>query len=126
MFCIPIPLGELIDRITILQLKCQHFTGPAHTHVVREYDALLQVQKDHAPALDPQLQAQLQQVNGELWQVEEQIRACDRRGDFSHTFVALAQQVYRLNDRRAALKRRISLEGGSEWLEEKNYQTGQA
>ena len=92
---------------------------------MREYDAPLQVQKDQAPALDPQLQEQLRQVNGELWQVEEQIRACDRRGDFSQTFVALSQQMCRLNDRRAALKRRISLEGGSEWLEEKNYQSNQ-
>ena len=125
MVRIPVSLGELIDRITILQLKSEHFTGPAHTHVVREYNALLQVQKDQASAVDPQLWEQLRHVNGELWQVEEQIRACDRRGDFSHTFVALAQQVYRLNDRRTALKRRISLDGGSEWLEEKNYQSGQ-
>ena len=123
MLRIPVSLGELIDRITILQLQSEHFTGAAHAHVVREYNALLQVQKDQAPALDPQLQEQLRQVNGDLWQVEEQIRACDRRGDFSHTSVALAQQVYRLNDRRAALKRRISLEGDSEWLEEKNYQS---
>ena len=123
MVRIPVSLGELIDRITILHLKSEHFTGPAHIHVVREYNALLQVQKDQAPAVDPQLWEQLRHVNGELWQVEEQIRACDRRGDFSHTFVALAQQVYRLNDRRAALKRRISLDGGSEWLEEKNYQS---
>ena len=123
MVRIPVSLGELIDRITILQLKSEHFTGPAHIHVVREYNGLLQVQKDQAPAVDPQLWEQLLHVNGELWQVEEQIRACDRCGDFSHTFVALAQQVYRLNDRRAALKRRISLDGGSEWLEEKNYQS---
>jgi hypothetical protein len=67
------------------------------------------------------LHLELQQVNGELWDVEEAIRACDRRGDFGGSFVELARRVYQLNDRRAALKRAINLASGSDMVEQKSY-----
>ena len=60
-------------------------------------------------------------MNEELWQVEDAIRDCDRRGEFGPEFIALAQAVYQTNDRRAALKRRINVGLGSEVVEEKAY-----
>ncbi|MFM7452960.1 MAG: DUF6165 family protein [Cyanobium sp.] len=67
------------------------------------------------------LHLELQHVNGELWEVEEAIRGCDRRGDFGDSFVELARRVYQLNDRRAALKRAINLASGSDLVEQKSY-----
>ena len=69
------------------------------------------------------LRCVLRAVNEELWRVEDDIRDCDRGGDFGPRFIALAQSVYRTNDRRAALKRRINLLLDSEVVEEKSYGT---
>ena len=86
-----------------------------------EQGLLLQVFQPLAERVPGPLHLELQQVNGELWEVEEAIRACDRRGDFGGSFVELARRVYRLNDRRAALKRAINLASGSDLVEEKSY-----
>ena len=67
------------------------------------------------------LARELKAVNEKLWDAEDAIRACERRGDFSARFVALARSVYTENDRRAALKRRISELLGSPLIEEKSY-----
>ena len=67
------------------------------------------------------LAGELQAVNEELWDIEDEIRACEARGDFGPEFVELARSVYRTNDRRSAIKRRINLELGSALVEEKEY-----
>jgi len=73
-----------------------------------------------SPALD-RLASDLKAVNGELWQIEDELRDCERRGDFGPSFLALARAVYRTNDRRAALKREINTLLGSALIEEKSY-----
>jgi hypothetical protein len=65
--------------------------------------------------------AELKAVNEALWTIEDDIRACEARGDFGDGFVALARSVYRTNDRRAAIKREINVLCGSSIVEEKSY-----
>lgn len=121
MLLIPVAVGELVDKLTILALKVAHLRGAALEHVQREQRLLQQVLEQADPRFDPVLQEQLQQVNAELWQVEDALRDCEQRSSFGPEFVALARSVYRLNDRRAALKRAINLESHSPLIEEKSY-----
>lgn len=121
MLLIPVSIGELVDKLTILSLKQRHLQGEALEHVNREHALLQEVFAPLAAGVPQPLHQELQQVNGELWDVEEAIRACDRRGDFGGSFVELAQRVYQLNDRRAALKRAINLASGSGLVEQKSY-----
>ena len=121
MLLIPVSIGELVDKLTILSLKQRHLQGEALEHVNREHALLQEVFAPLAAGVPQPLHQELQQVNGELWDVEEAIRACDRRGDFGGSFVELAQRVYQLNDRRAALKRAINLASGSDLVEQKSY-----
>lgn len=118
---IPVSVGELVDKITILELRQCRLRGEALEQVNREHALLLLAFQPLAAAVPTALHQELCLVNGRLWQVEDAIRDCDRKGDFGPTFVALAQQVYRLNDRRASLKRAINLASGSGLIEQKCY-----
>jgi hypothetical protein len=118
---IPVSLGELADRLTILQLKAQHLSGEALRHVLRETSLLEAVLEPLRPRVPEGLHQELSAVNAQLWQLEDAVRDCERRGVFGEPFVVLARSIYRLNDRRAALKRAISVAGGSALIEEKVY-----
>ena len=117
----PVSLGELIDKITILEIKAERLQGPALVNVGRELAGLREICERHQPAIDPELIDQLRQTNGQLWEIEDAIREQERRQDFGEAFVALARAVYHQNDRRAALKRRINTTTGSALIEEKSY-----
>jgi hypothetical protein len=121
---VPISVGELLDKISILELKEAAIAEPAkHANVVRELAALEEVRRREVAPL-PELEAlyaELKRVNGRLWQIEDDIRDHERAGRFDAAFVALARSVYRENDRRAALKRQINELTGSEIVEEKSY-----
>ena len=117
----PISLGELIDKITILDLKNERLEGAALANVQRERDALHQTLASLQRSVDPALVEALHHTNASLWEVEDQLRDHERQQDFGATFVALARSVYRLNDERASLKKRINLEAGSLLVEEKSY-----
>ena len=116
--------GELLDKITILEIKQACFRDPAKLlNVQRELDAL-RVARQRAliePAELSPLIAELKTVNERLWDVEDALRQCERDSDFGSRFIALARSVYQLNDRRAQLKRRINECCGSPWMEEKEY-----
>ena len=118
---IPVSLGELIDKITILEIKAERFTGTALAHVQQELDLLVAVVEQAAVVPDPELLAALRQVNRTLWTIEDEIRDHERRGDFQASFIALARSVYTQNDRRAALKRALNERHGSLLIEEKSY-----
>ena len=121
---VPISVGELLDKISILEIKAEAITDPAkQANVLRELDALDAV-REREVALLPELEAlyaELQAVNRRLWRIEDDLRAIERTGQFDSQFVALARSVYRDNDERAALKRRINKLTGSEIIEEKSY-----
>lgn len=118
---IPVSLGELIDKITILEIKVERFQGVALTHVERELALLVSVLQQADVTPDPELLASLRQVNRALWSIEDAIRDHERRGDFQSGFIALARSVYVENDRRAALKRALNERHGSWLVEEKSY-----
>jgi hypothetical protein len=123
---IPASVGELIDKITILEIKQQHIHDSAKQHnIARELAALTDVVQQHQlgyPSGDlAELGRELSAVNQQLWTIEDDIRECERQGDFGPRFVELARAVYRRNDERAAIKRRINEQCGSELVEEKSY-----
>jgi hypothetical protein len=116
--------GELIDKITILEIKSERITDAAKRHHVGTELALLVAARDRAvpgSAGLPRLATELKAVNEALWEIEDEIRRCERDADFGPRFVALARSVYRTNDRRACLKREINELLGSQLIEEKSY-----
>jgi hypothetical protein len=123
----PVAIGELVDKITILEIKAERISEPAKLrNIRRELAELLAVwERCRAPglALD-ELTRELKKTNEVLWTIEDEIRACEDRQEFGPRFIELARAVYRNNDRRAALKRRISELSGSAIIEEKFYRRG--
>lgn len=120
---IPVAPGELIDKITILEIKRRKITAPDKLeNIEREHAALSQVAMAQLPvkAFDD-WRAKLLSVNEQLWDVEEALRACEDGARFDLEFVELARSVYKLNDKRAGFKRAISELCGSDFLEEKSY-----
>lgn len=114
--------GEAADKISILTIKSERLRDPAQLENVRNELALLVAAFDvpRTAALDAAC-ARLKAINETLWQIEDDIRACERKGDFGPDFVALARGVYRNNDERAQVKRAIDALLGSELREEKSY-----
>ena len=124
--------GELADKIAILQIKSVRIADSAKLVNVRE--ELQSLAASFENAVQPivgtsskrneldQLVAQLKIVNETLWQVEDEIRDCERAKDFGPRFIELARTVYRQNDHRAVLKRQINDLLGSRIVEEKSYQ----
>jgi len=118
---IPVSLGELLDKITILEIKVLHLKGEGLAHGIQELTLLRQVLGDLAFPVEQESFSDLKSVNQSLWTIEDAIRDKERQGHFDAEFVELARQVYLQNDRRAALKRQINQAYGSELCEEKAY-----
>lgn len=121
---VPTSPGELIDKLTILRLKAERIADPAKLANVRHEQAVLLATADaHLPPSDrlSELWDALYEINARLWVIEDDIRDCERDGDFGPAFIALARSVYRVNDERAAVKKAINLHLGSLIVEEKSY-----
>jgi hypothetical protein len=121
---IPVSWGELIDKITILEIKCRRLrSAAARANAERELTALRQVLAEQGPLPSElhQLRVALEAVNQRLWDIEDAVRAKDAAGDFGPEFVALARSVYRENDERSRLKRAINRLLNSDLVEEKDY-----
>ena len=104
MILAPISLGELIDRITILQIKSHHLSGPALENVANQLRALEATLDGLNLGIHPELVQQLKAVNAGLWDIENEIREKERSQDFGDAFIRLARSVYQQNDRRAVIK----------------------
>ena len=121
---VPVSYGELIDKITILEIKRARLRGEAVlANVGRELEALSAIA---APVLAEDetarhLMARLKILNETLWDIEIGVRAKEATNSFDTEFVELARTIYKRNDERAALKRQLNLKLGSELIEEKNY-----
>ncbi|MEO0679558.1 MAG: hypothetical protein AAF192_03985, partial [Pseudomonadota bacterium] len=103
--------GELIDKITILEIKCERIADAGKRASAAQELAVLAGARDAAVPAEPwldDLSAALREVNEDLWAVEDDLRACEARGDCASGFGARARSVYRLTDRRAALTREIN------------------
>jgi hypothetical protein len=122
----PISLGELIDKITILEIKVVNITDSGKLknveHELTVLNAKVSTLLDAAGVskLAP-LKASLKDINQSLWIIEDDIRDCERAKDFGTTFIELARAVYVTNDKRAAVKKDINVAFGSELIEEKSY-----
>ncbi len=121
---VPVSVGELLDKISILEIKLERIDDVAkRSNVQREHAALVGV-RDGALTLTPRMAElcdELKRVNERLWEIEDAIRDKERAKAFDEEFVELARSVYRTNDRRAALKRELNALTGSALVEEKSY-----
>ena len=124
---VPISVGELMDKITILEIKSERIKNPSQLeNIVHELEALRAVRlRDIERAMLDKLSAELKRVNAKLWDVEDAIRDCEARSDFGEPFIELARMVYQLNDERSRLKKAINLGSGSRIIEEKSYRSFQ-
>jgi tetratricopeptide (TPR) repeat protein len=125
---VEVSAGELLDKITILEIKAERIADPGKlAHVRAELGVVRRAWG--RPAADPAKVARLTQAlratNEALWEAEDQLRLCERAKDFGPQFVELARAVYRHNDDRAGLKRRVSELLGSPWYEQKGYSPGE-
>lgn len=121
---VPISPGELIDKITILEIKSVRISAADKlANVRRELDALRRTwsASDFAATDIAPDQDALRAVNERLWKIEDDIREKERAQAFDAEFIRLARQVYFQNDERAAIKRRINTRLGSALIEEKSY-----
>lgn len=125
---IEVSFGELIDKITILEIKSARIEDPIKSANIRtELEALTPVwERCRAPILSTELEGlrgELKQVNERLWEIEDAIRAQEQAKTFNAAFIELARSVYLTNDERARLKKRIDGLLGSRFSEEKSYQS---
>ena len=121
---IPGSMGELFDKITILEVKAARIKDSGKLqHVRHELELLRGLQAKYGPSNDEQayLVAELKSVNEALWDIEDDIRDCERRQDFGEEFISLARSVYKTNDRRAAVKKEINILRRSIIVEEKSH-----
>jgi hypothetical protein len=120
----PIAIGELIDKITILEIKVARISNATKAANAKAELALLCQRRDVAIPPDPALDAiavRLKTINERIWELEDTVRACERHQDFGPVFIAAARAIYRTNDERAAVKREINVAMGSDLIEEKSY-----
>jgi hypothetical protein len=122
---VPVSFGELIDKITILEIKAAHIRDAAKLGNVRtELDALNATWSSNAASRTDigAARGRLKKVNEDLWDIEDRIRLKEKAQAFDAEFIELARSVYFRNDERAAIKREINLALGSRLVEEKSYE----
>ncbi len=122
---VPVSFGEVLDKITILEIKSERIKDESKLeNVRRELDELSRVWNETLTDPDKvkQERQELKGVNEELWEIEDGIREEEAAGNFGDRFIELARAVYFTNDRRAALKKQVNLALGSRFVEEKSYQ----
>ena len=114
---IPISVGELLDKISILSIKSQHTTNE---YVKKELQDLIQIAKEQQ-VYDASYVSQLLQVNRKLWKIEDDLRVLEKSQTFHQDFIELARSVYITNDERARIKKEINEKYNSYYQEVKCY-----
>ena len=123
MLKIPVSLGELVDKITILKIKLKFLSGQRKANVKNEYDLLNNELRNSSIIIREDLIADLQMTNQKLWELEDKIRVKELNNDFKEDFVELARNIYKLNDKRYEIKNKINKKYNSIIFEEKIYKT---
>jgi hypothetical protein len=121
---VPVSPGELLDKITILEIKSERMDDPQKVANVRHELELLSSAWSNSVAEDEvitRLHERLKIINEELWEIEDDIRDEERQNRFGKRFIELARAVYVTNDKRAQAKKDVNLHLGSEIVEEKSY-----
>ncbi|MBT8065372.1 MAG: hypothetical protein KJN94_10150 [Gammaproteobacteria bacterium] len=122
---VPVSPGEVLDKITILEIKSERMEDPEKVANVRVELGLLQDTWAKAVTEDDtirDLHAQLKEINEALWEIEDDIRDKERVKEFDERFIELARAVYFTNDKRSQVKKELNLHLGSQIIEEKSYQ----
>lgn len=114
---IPISVGELLDKISILEIKSM-FTN--NQYVLKELNDLNQI-KDTLTQFTLEYMNELREVNLKLWKIEDELRELEKKQDFGEKFIELARSVYITNDKRAKIKKKINEETNSDYKEIKLY-----
>jgi hypothetical protein len=123
---VPVSVGEVLDKITILQIKLAHISDAnKRVNIQNELDALLPLVAGDGFATEEMqgLMAELKSVNEALWDIEDDIREKEAAKSFDAEFIKLARAVYVTNDKRAEIKKQINLATGSALVEEKSYES---
>ena len=123
---VPVSVGEVLDKITILQIKLAHISDAnKRVNIQNELDALLPLVAGDGFTTDEMqaLMAELKSVNEALWDIEDDIREKEAAKSFDAEFIKLARAVYVTNDKRAEIKKQINLATGSALIEEKSYES---
>ena len=123
---VPVSVGEVLDKITILQIKLSHISDVnKRVNIQNELDALLPLIAGDGFTTDEMqgLMAELKSVNEALWDIEDDIREKEAAKSFDAEFIKLARAVYVTNDKRAGIKKQINLATGSALIEEKSYES---
>jgi uncharacterized protein YukE len=121
---VPVSPGEVLDKITILEIKSERMDDAVKLANVRRELELLNDTWSRAVAADEtvtRIHQELKAINGELWDIEDDIRDKERAKEFDERFIELARAVYVTNDKRAAAKKELNLHLGSQIVEEKSY-----
>jgi hypothetical protein len=121
---VEVSVGELLDKITILEIKTERMTDPAKlANVRRELETLQRTwaASDYSKHDLGRHIAELKRINEALWEIEDGIRAKEAADEFDDAFIALARSVYLRNDERARVKKEINMQVGSALVEEKSY-----
>ena len=117
----PISIGELVDKITILEIKKNKLQNSKLENVLKELSYLRRLMEKNKIEITDDLFTQLKEINLTLWDIEDQIRIKEKNKEFDNTFIELARSVYFKNDKRAEIKKNINLLSNSEITEEKFY-----
>jgi len=116
---VPVSLGELVDKITILEIKTEKITKPeALKNIQKELKALRQI---NAPDVDQHLFMELKQINHDIWNLEDEIRINESKKKFGEHFIGITRSVHMLNEKRADIKKNINNRYNSDIKEEKSY-----
>lgn len=121
----PVSPGEVLDKITILEIKSINISDSKKLkNVTYELEILLQTWDQHVEKSNKidNLKQQLKKVNQDLWNIEDNIRIKESKKEFDDEFIQIARSVYVENDKRAAVKKAVNLLLGSELVEEKSYE----
>ena len=117
----PISIGELVDKITILEIKKNKLQNSKLENVLKELSVLRKLMEKHQIEITDHLFTQLKEINLTLWNIEDQIRIKEKNKEFDNIFIELARSVYFTNDKRSEIKKRINRLSNSEITEEKSY-----
>ena len=117
----PISIGELVDKITILEIKKNKLQNSKLENVLKELSFLKELIEKQKIDVNDDLFSQLKEINLSLWDIEDQIRIKEKNKEFDNTFIELARSVYFTNDKRSEIKKSINNLSNSEITEEKFY-----
>ena len=117
----PISIGELIDKITILEIKQIYMSGIKLKNINKEMKLLKNILQDKNLEINIDLIKNLKKINKKLWEIEDNIRIKESKQEFDEEFIKLARSVYIENDKRAFIKKEINQKYNSDLVEEKSY-----